>query len=158
PRKDDVFIANLYWQDLFKLGLNSQLALVLNRNREYGEFYFDRNGFIARPASFGDERPRRYDVGYLGYSVDGHVDRLNVSGSAYYAAGPEKNGAFSGAPSDIRAAFAAAELSMDFSWVRPRLSLLYASGDSDPFDDRSEGFDAIFENPLFAGADTSYWI
>lgn len=158
PRRDDVFIANLYWQDLGKLGLNSQFAFLYNRNREDGEFYFDRNGFIARPASFGDERPRRYDVGYFGYSVDGHIDRLNISGSAYYAAGREKNGAFSGEPSDIRAAFAAAELSMDFSWIRPRLSLLYASGDSDPFDNRSEGFDAIFENPLFAGADTSYWI
>lgn len=158
PRKDDVFIANLYWQDLGTLGLTSQFAFLFNRNREDGEFYFDRNGFIARPASFGDERPRRYDVGYFGYSVDGHIDRLNISGSAYYAAGREKNGAFSSAPSDIRAAFAAAELSMDFSWVRPRLSLLYASGDSDPFDDRSEGFDAVFENPLFAGADTSYWI
>lgn len=158
PRKDDVFIANLYWQDLGTLGLNSQFAFLYNRNREDGEFYFDRNGFIARPASFGDERPRRYDVGYFGYSVDGHIDRLNISGSAYYAAGREKNGAFSGQPSDIRASFAAAELSMDFSWVRPRLSLLYASGDSNPFDDRSEGFDAIFENPLFAGADTSYWI
>ncbi|MBE5313851.1 MAG: hypothetical protein H4O13_00435 [Xanthomonadales bacterium] len=158
PRKDDVLIANLYWQDLGTLGLTSQFAFLYNRNREDGEFYFDRNGFIARPASFGDERPRRYDVGYFGYSVDGHIDRLNVSGSAYYAAGREKNGAFSSEPSDIRAAFAAAELSMDFSWIRPRLSLLYASGDSDPFDDRSEGFDAIFENPLFAGADTSYWI
>jgi hypothetical protein len=158
PRKDDVLIANLYWQDLGTLGLTSQFAFLYNRNREDGEFYFDRNGFIARPASFGDERPRRYDVGYFGYSVDGHIDRLNISGSAYYAAGREKNGAFSSEPSDIRAAFAAAELSMDFSWIRPRLSLLYASGDSDPFDNRSEGFDAIFENPLFAGADTSYWI
>jgi len=158
PRKDDVFIANLYWQDLGKLGLTSQFAFLYNRNREDGEFYFDRNGFIARPASLGDERPRRYDVGYFGYSVDGHIDRLNIGGSAYYAAGRERNGAFSSAPSDIRAAFAAAELSMDFSWIRPRLSLLYASGDSDPFDDRSEGFDAVFENPLFAGADTSYWI
>ncbi|MFY8134560.1 MAG: hypothetical protein ACOVKS_06125, partial [Aquimonas sp.] len=127
PRKDDVFIANLYWQDLGTLGLTSQFAFLYNRNREDGEFYFDRNGFIARPASFGDERPRRYDVGYFGYSVDGHIDRLNISGSAYYAAGREKNGAFSGEPSDIRAAFAAAELSMDFSWIRPRLSLLYAS-------------------------------
>ena len=26
------------------------------------------------------------------------------------------------------------------------------------FDDRAEGFDAIFENPMFAGADTSFWI
>ncbi len=47
---------------------------------------------------------------------------------------------------------------MDFDWIRPRLSFLYGSGDHDPFDDKSNGFDAIFENPQFAGADTSYWI
>jgi hypothetical protein len=42
--------------------------------------------------------------------------------------------------------------------MRLRASFLYGSGDSDPFDGKSEGFDAIFENPQFAGADTSYWI
>jgi hypothetical protein len=47
---------------------------------------------------------------------------------------------------------------MDFDWIRLRLSGAWASGDNDPFDDRSTGFDAIFENPIFAGADTSYWI
>ena len=36
--------------------------------------------------------------------------------------------------------------------------MLYGSGDDDPFDDEATGFDAIFENPQFAGADTSYWI
>lgn len=158
PRKDDVLVANLYWQDLFVLGLNSQFSLLHNRNREDGEFYFDNNGFIARPASFGDERPRKYDVTYLGYSLDGHIERLNISGSAYYAFGRDRNGPFSSEPSDIRAHFIAAEASMDFSWIRPRLSLLHASGDGDPFDNRARGFDAVFENPLFAGADTSYWI
>ncbi len=38
------------------------------------------------------------------------------------------------------------------------MSLLYASGDGDPYDNKSQAFDAIFENPIFAGADTSYWI
>ena len=47
---------------------------------------------------------------------------------------------------------------MDFDWIRPRLSLLYGSGDDDPYDDKATGFDAIVENPQFAGADTSYWI
>ena len=42
--------------------------------------------------------------------------------------------------------------------MRFRLSGLYASGDGDPYDDTERGFDAIFENPIFAGADTSYWI
>jgi hypothetical protein len=42
--------------------------------------------------------------------------------------------------------------------MRFRLSAAYGSGDSDPYDDTEGGFDAIFENPVFAGADTSYWI
>jgi len=42
--------------------------------------------------------------------------------------------------------------------MRFRVSALYASGDRNPNDNRETGFDAIFENPIFAGADTSYWI
>ena len=42
--------------------------------------------------------------------------------------------------------------------MRFRLSGAYASGDGDPYDDTETGYDAIFENPVFAGADTSYWI
>src|SRR3546814_15320852 len=38
------------------------------------------------------------------------------------------------------------------------LSGAYASGDGDPFDGKEGGYDAVFENPVFAGADTSYWI
>ena len=37
--------------------------------------------------------------------------------------------------------------------VRVRLSGLFASGDGDPFDDKHTGYDAIFENPQFAGAE-----
>jgi len=58
----------------------------------------------------------------------------------------------------IRAGFAAAELSRDFSWVRLRLNALFQSGDRDPFDGKATGFDAILENPQFAGADTSFWV
>ena len=42
--------------------------------------------------------------------------------------------------------------------MRFRCSALFASGDANPYDDVQHGFDAIFENPIFAGADTSYWI
>ncbi len=158
PRNDDVFIANLYWQDKLKLGYFSNFVLAYNRNREDNEIVFDSNGFIARPASIGTERPRKYDVFYLGYSADGHIDRLNLTGSAYYAYGREENSVFTNEKSDIRAWFLATEASMDFDWRRVRLSFLYASGDDDPFDNKSRGFDSIFENPQFAGADTSYWI
>jgi hypothetical protein len=76
----------------------------------------------------------------------------------YYAFGEQDRGVFLDQPTDIRAGFAAAEASIDFDWTRVRLSGLYASGDDAPFDDVSTGFDAIFENPQFAGADTSFWI
>ncbi len=42
--------------------------------------------------------------------------------------------------------------------MRLRLSALASSGDKDPFDRKATGFDAILENPQFAGADTSFWI
>jgi len=157
PRDDDVYVANLYWQDQPDLGFFSQVSLVYNRNRETDTFY-DDNDFIQRPASIGQERPRKYDVVYLGYNGDGHFGRVNLTVSAYAAGGKEDGAVFTADDSDIEAFFLAAEPSMDFDWIRARLSFLYGSGDDDPFDDKSQGFDAIFENPQFAGADTSYWI
>ncbi|MEM1090950.1 MAG: hypothetical protein AAGI67_11245 [Pseudomonadota bacterium] len=156
-RDDDVFIANVYAQDWPVLGFFSQATVVHNRNRE-DEFFFDENGFIARPASLGNERPRNYDVTYLGFNGDGHFGRYNLTASAYLAVGDVEPAVFSDQKVDIEAAFVAAEAGADFDWVRLRLSALYASGDNDPFDDEANGFDAIFENPIFAGADTSYWI
>ncbi len=155
-RDDDVVIANLYRQDWPTIGFVSQATVVYNRNRE-DTFFFDPNGFIARPSSLGTEQPREYDVVYLGYNGDGHFGRLNLTVSAYGAFGDNDN-TFTGRPSDIEAGFVAAEASMDFDWVRARASVAWSSGDDDPFDDESQGFDAIFENPIFAGADTSYWI
>ena len=70
----------------------------------------------------------------------------------------DRNSFFTDRPADIRAYFAAAELSYDRDWARFRLSGAYASGDGDPYDDTEGGYDAVFENPIFAGADTSYWI
>ena len=159
PLRDDyVFAANMYWQDLFVKGFMSQFTFMYNQNDEEDEFFFDNNGFIARPSSLGREVPRGYDVSYLGYNGDGHFGRVNLTTSFYYAFGEEEPGVFVDEKVDIEAAFFAAELSMDFDWIRPRLSFLYGSGDDDPFDDKATGFDAIFENPQFAGADSSYWI
>lgn len=156
-RDDDVYVANLYFQDQPTLGFFSQFSAIYNRNRE-NEIFYDTNDFIARPASLGEERLREYDVYYLGYNGDGHFGRLNLTTSAYLALGEERDSVFGVEDSDIQAYFFAAEPSMDFDWVRARLSFLYGSGDDDPFDGKSEGYDAIFENPQFAGADTSYWI
>lgn len=157
-RDDDVLLFNVYRQDFPWLGFTSQFALVHNRNRETDADFIDDNGFLTRPAALGVQQNRDYDVTYLGLNGDGHIGRWNVSLSAYAAIGDETPATFNEQNSTIRAAFGAAEISRDFDWIRVRASLLYGSGDDDPFDDTSTGFDAIFENPLIAGADTSFWI
>jgi hypothetical protein len=158
PRHDDVVLANLYWQDMPVKGFVSQGTIVYNRDREAGSQYYDTNGFIERPASLGIEQPRNFDVVYFGYNGDGHFGRWNLTTSVYYATGHESSGTFVFSPDTISAGFGAFELSRDFDWIRPRLSFLYGTGDKNPFDKKATGFDAIVENPQFAGADTSYWI
>jgi len=158
PRSDFVFAANAYRQDFLIPALTSQFTLVYNMNREGGDVEIDDNGFPVRPALLGDLRGRDYDVLYVGYNADGRIGRINVSASLYGAFGEDRNSIFTSEPADIRAFFGAAELSYDRDWARFRLSGLFASGDSDPFNNVEAGYDAIFENPIFAGADTSYWM
>jgi len=158
PRDDFVFVANAYRQDFPIPALTSQITVVYNRNREADDVEIDDNGFPVRPALIGTLRGREYDVVYLGYNADGRIGRINVTGSAYAALGRDRDSFFTDRPADIRAGFGALELSYDRDWMRFRLSGAYATGDGDPYDDTESGFDAIFENPVFAGADTSYWI
>jgi hypothetical protein len=158
PRDDLVFVANVYRQDFLIPALTSQVTVVYNRNREGNDIHVDDNGFPVRPALIGDLRGRDYDVVYVGYNADGHVGRLNLTASVYGAFGQDRNSIFTSRPADIRAMFAAAELSYDHDWMRFRLSGAYGSGDHHPYDNTENGFDAIVENPIFAGADTSYWI
>lgn len=157
-RDDDVFLFNLYRQDFPFLGYTSQVVVAHNVNDETDKDFIDDNGFLTRPAALGVQQLRDYDVTYLGYNGDGHIGRWNVSASAYYAFGEESPATFNTGKSDISAAFAALELSRDYDWVRVRGTFIYGSGDDDPYDDESNGYDAIFENPLIAGADTSFWI
>jgi hypothetical protein len=158
PRDDYVFYVNAYRQDFLIPALTSQLTFVWNANREAQDVQIDDNGFPVRPALLGSLRGRDYDVFYLGYNADGRIGRINLTGSAYYAFGEDRNSFFTDRPADISAYFAALEASYDRDWIRFRLSAAYGSGDGDPYDDVETGYDAIFENPVFAGADTSYWI
>jgi hypothetical protein len=159
PRADDVFVANLYRQDWPVLGHTTQFTIVHNRNREGGDAdYYDRNGFQVRPAVVGDVRGHDYDVTYLGMNGDGHFGRWNITSSLYAALGSASYDPIAQQSQRIAAGFAAAELSRDFDWMRLRATAILATGDKDPFDGRSTGFDAILENPQIAGADTSYWI
>jgi hypothetical protein len=158
PRDDWIIHANLFRQDFPVVGLTSQVSLTWNINRERGELEVDDNGFPVRPALIGNLFTRNYDAVYVGYSADGRIGRMNLTGSAYALFGSDRDNIFTGEEARLQSFFAAIEPSYDFNWIRLRGSALFASGDGDPYDDVQRGFDSIFENPIFAGADTSYWI
>jgi len=157
-RKDWIFLASVYRQDLPVPGFTSQSIVTWNHNREGNRIEVDHNGFPVRPALLGDLRGHNYDAVYLGYNGDGHFNRLNLTLSAYGVLGHDTHNFLTQKPANIRAFFAATEASYDLNWIRFRVSGLYASGDGNPYDKTETGYDAILENPIFAGADTSYWI
>ncbi len=157
-RDDHLIIANVYLQDFPVLGFTVQGIVAYDRNREGNERpFFDKNGFLQRPAVMGDGRAHDYDVVYLGLNGDGHIGRVNLTFSGYWALGEDKRHPLAMRDVSINAFFGALEASMDFDWFRLKAFGLYASGDNDPDDGAANGFDAIFENPQFAGADTSFW-
>ncbi len=158
PRESYIFFANLYRQDLPFVGLTSQFSVTYNMNREKSDVEIDDNGFPVRPALLGDLRGRAYDVVYPGYAFDGRIGRINLTGQVYGAFGEDRNSFFTSEPAKIEAYFGALEASYDVDFLRFRASGLFASGDGNPYNNTEAGFDAIFENPIFAGADTSYWI
>jgi hypothetical protein len=155
-RDDDVLVANVYKQDFPVLGFTSQLTYLYNRNNE-NRIKYDNNGFLVRPAPIGNETPHKYRVNYVGYNGDGHFGKLNVTTSTYLAFGTDDKDPVAGRSQDIRAAFHATEVSRDFDFLRVRGNFLITSGDKDPYDGKATGFDAIYENPQFAGADTSFF-
>ena len=149
-RKDDVFVANLFRQDFLVPGFTLQGTVIHNINRETADAFLDNNGFQIRPAIFGDARPHKYSVTYLGASGDGHFGRWNTTASLYYAVGRDDRNPFSQQPADITAFYGVGEVSRDFDWIRVRGTALYASGDKNPYDGKETGFDAILENPVAA--------
>jgi hypothetical protein len=156
-RNDDIITANLYIQDSIVKGYTSQFSWTYNVNSEFDQHY-NTNGFLVRPLIVGDTQPHRYHVHYLGYAGEGHFDRWNLSTTTYIAYGQDSHNPISRKSATIFSGFHATELSRDFDWIRLRGNLALASGSNDPYGGRETGFDAILENPNFAGSDTSYFI
>jgi hypothetical protein len=154
-RDQRVAVANVYRQDFLTKGYTAQLSLHYLRDEP--SFEFDKNGFLARPDPVGAFTPHAIEAVYLGCAGLGHVGRLNVDHALYLVAGEDSLNPISGREVDIRAGMAALELSLDRDWLRPRLAVFYASGDDDPGDGDARGFDAIFDNPAFAGGGFSFW-
>ncbi len=154
-REQDVFIANLYWQDMLTLGHTTQFSFHFNHDKP--TIHFDNNGFLIRPSVVGNVKPHEFNAYYLGWTGDGHFGELNVTHAFYQVFGTDDFNSFAARPIDLNAQMAALELSIDKDWMRFKVSGFYASGDSEPSDDTGTGFDAIFDQPVFAGGLFSYW-
>jgi hypothetical protein len=155
-RHQNVYIANVFRQDFIRKGYTIQGSFHYNDDRRSIEF--DRNGFLVRPAAIGDVRPHAIKVAYLGISGDGHLGRLNLSHSYYYAFGHDERNEIAGRRVDVRSNMAALEASVDHDYLRFKGSFFWAQGDSNPTDDKASGFDAIFDDPNFAGGQFSFWV
>lgn len=154
-RHQNVYIANVFRQDFIRKGYTIQGSVHYNDDRRSIEY--DRNGFLVRPAAIGDVRPHAIKVGYLGLAGDGHLGRLNLAHAYYYAFGSDDRNPIAGRGVRVKSHMAAAEASVDFDYLRFRGSALWAQGDSNPTDARATGFDAIFDDPNFAGGQFSFW-
>lgn len=154
-RDQQVLIANLYHQDFIWPGYTAQWSF--HWNHDQSDQKYDNNGFLVRPSLIGDVTLQDIDAFYFGWAGDGHIGRVNVNHQFYYVTGEDRNNPLAGRSVDINAFMGALEVSVDFDWLRPKASFLYASGDGNAEDGTGAGFDGIFDNPTFAGGAGSFF-
>ncbi len=165
-RQQQVYVANLYWQDFFAKGYTTEFSF--HYNQDDGKVHFDDNGFLVRPAPVGlvvndKVNTHRIAAYYLGWTSNGHIGRVNVSHALYQVFGHDDFNAIAARRLKINAQMAALELSVDKDWMRFRTSFLYASGDSSNrsgasrTDDTARGFDTIVDDTHFAGSGLSFF-
>ena len=155
-RNQVVVVANFFRQDFLAFGYTINVTAAWNHDE--GDHYKDRNGVPVRPPAVGASTRSEIDVFYLGFTGDGHIGRLNLTHEYFFAFGKNRGNYISGRDLDVAAHMLFVELSYDIDWWRPRISVLVASGDDDPFDGEGTGFDTIADNPNFSGGANSYWI
>jgi hypothetical protein len=154
-RDQKVYIANVFRQDTFVKGYTIQFSAHYNSDQP--SQHSDENGLLVRPARIGDVKRHHIRSGYLGWTGDGHFGRLNITHAFYQALGRDSYNQVARQATRINAQMAAAEFSIDFDWIRYRLAGFYTSGDAKPSDNTARGFDAILDNPNFAGGPFSFW-
>ena len=154
-RNQNVFIGNYYLQDFIVPGFTAQVSV--HYNHDDGNMIFDRNNVLVRPDPTGVFRSHTVDVAYLGAATDGHIGRYNITSAVYWALGRDTLDPIANQRVSINAQMGALEVSYDRDWVRFKTSGFWASGDNNVNDTQARGFDAIFDNPNFAGGEFSYW-
>jgi len=154
-RHQRILLSNIFYQDFIFPGYTAQASVTYNHDDP--TFKFDKNDFLVRPDPVGTFNRHGLDVCYLGWTGDGHINRVNIDHALYLALGRDSLNPLANRPQDITAEMAALELSYDRDWIRFRTSLFWSSGDRNPRNSHGTGFDSIFDNPNFAGGEFSFW-
>jgi hypothetical protein len=155
-RNQNTLSINYYRQDFIWPGLTAHASILADRNGQ--SFLFSKNNNLVRPDPAGVATPHEVSTVYFGLGADGHIGRYNVVTQFYWVVGYDDLNPISNRPIHIDAQMFALELSYDRDWLRFRSSFFWASGDDNPNDNKGQGFDAVFDNPNFAGGDFSFWV
>lgn len=155
-RNQNTLSINYYRQDFIWPGLTVQASILADRNGT--SFLFSKNNTLVRPDPAGVATPHEVNTVYFGLAADGHIGRYNIVSQFYWVLGYDDLNPIANQPIDISAQMFALEISYDRDWSRFRSSFFWASGDDNPNDNQGKGFDAIFDNPNFAGGEFSFWV
>jgi len=167
PRHQQVGVANVYIQDFLAKGYTTEFSF--HSNFDQADIHYDKNGFLVRPAPIGGvvmengiPKPHTIRSYYLGWTGNGHIQRLNINHAFYQALGTDNFNPIAGRPVDINAQMGALELSVDKDWLRFRVSSFWASGDSEKRvgpsrSGTARGFDSIVDDTQFAGGPFSFF-
>jgi hypothetical protein len=138
-RDQTFWAANVFFEDLLATGYKVELSL---------QGVHDTAGFNDQTLGQID---RTVDAYYLGFNGEGRIGKLEVAHAFYWMTGKDDLNQFSARQTDISAQMAAIEVAVPWDWRRYVFSALYASGDSNPTDNKGGGFDSVTDNPNFAG-------
>ncbi|HXA10547.1 MAG TPA: hypothetical protein VNW28_11235 [Chthoniobacterales bacterium] len=155
-RDQQVLIANVFRQDFFAKGYTAELSFLADLDG--ASRHYDKNGFITRPAPIGTVQDHSLEAYYLGWTGDGHIGWLNITHAFYEVLGEDNLNGIAGRRVSINAQMAALELSIDRDWLRQKITLFYASGDSKPRDGTATGFDTIIDRPFLFGGPFSFYV
>jgi hypothetical protein len=134
--RDQIILgANAFRQDLPILGIFTHAGAYMNRDR------FQQD----------------VDAYFLELAAEGNYAGFDFTAAFIQALGRDELNPIAQRSVDVNAQFFAFELVRPMDWFNPRVSVMWASGDDDPTDGTGRGFDAIVDNPQFAGANFAFF-
>jgi len=135
---------------------DSRQQQVFMANYIRNDFVFPGFNVLAGFAYNNDTFQNHVDAYFLELAWNGRINRFDFTGAFIQALGHDDANPIAGQGVDINAQLVAMEVAYPCDWIRPKASVLYASGDNNPNDGNGNGFDGIFDNPAFAGGGFSY--